>query len=192
MLKLHRPAVLALGVTLSIAALAGCTDRAPEAVETPAAMQPSATPSAAATAGTEPSPAATPECRLPGGDGMIHHDEPLNVELYAAMVDLGPREGASGSVAYADDGTLAAYVVAPGDYRDAILERLCLGAYSYEALNAVRRGSVHSVDLTNQAYLTPLYAGDTLNLSPYTIASVGDVNGEVHSYETVFILPPQR
>lgn len=45
---------------------------------------------------------------------------------------------------------------------------------------------------TNQAYLTPLYAGDTLNLSPYTIASVGDVNGEVHSYETVFTLPPQR
>lgn len=194
---LHRPVVLALGVTLSIAALAGCTDQAPEVVETPAATQsaatqPSATPSAAATVGTEPWPAAAPECRLPGGDGMILNDEPLDVNLYAAMVDLGPREGANGTVAYADDGTLAAYVVAPGDYRDAILERLCLGAYSYEALNAVRRGSVHSVDPTYQVYLTPLYTGDTLNLSPYTITSVGDVNGEVHSYDTVFILPPRR
>ncbi|WP_226531971.1 hypothetical protein [Microbacterium paraoxydans] len=123
---------------------------------------------------------------------MISNGEPLNVELYSALHDYGARDGANGTVEYADDGTLAAYEVASGDYVDAILERLCVGFYSLQALNAVRRGSVHSVDPTSQAYLTGLYVGDTLNLSPYTITSVGDVNGEVFSYEASFIVPPQR
>ncbi len=142
----------------------------------------------------EPVPSGTPspKCRLPRGDSTILSDELLDVALYASMADCGPREGAEGTVNYAEDGTLPSYLVAPGDSKSAIRDRLCVGDYSFEALNAVRRGSLYSVEPTNQAYVTPLYAGDTLNLSPYTIASVGDVNGEVHSYETVLILPPQR
>ncbi|MCK2022540.1 hypothetical protein KZC52_06375 [Microbacterium sp. kSW2-24] len=123
---------------------------------------------------------------------MITTGEPLNVELYSNVHDYGPRDGANGTVEYAADGTLASYEVASGDYVDAILERLCVGFYSLQALNAVRRGSVHSVDPTYQAYLAGLYVGDTLNLSPYTITSVGDLNGEVFAYETSFILPPQK
>lgn len=175
-----------LFAALLVAALTGCTAPDSGAVETSAAERPVATPSA------EPTAAAGPVCRRPGGDGTISTGEPLNVELYSEMHDYGPREGANGTVAYAPDGTLASYVVAPGDHDEAILERLCVGPYSLEALNAVRRGSVHSVDPTSQAYLTPLYAGDTLNLNPYTITSIGDVNGEVRSYEASFILPPQR
>ena len=188
----------ALLAALSAAALTGCTASGAQLDEMSATVQPAAKPSASPTPSAGPTPsvpqasAAAPECRRPGGDGTIYNGESLNVELYAGMVDLGPRAGANGTVAYADDGTLASYVVASGDYRDAILERLCLGPYSYEALNAVRRGSLHSVDPSHQAYLTSLYVGDTLNLSPYTITSVGDVNGEVHAYETVFVLPPQR
>ncbi|MFK0241678.1 hypothetical protein ACIQTX_12530 [Microbacterium sp. NPDC090281] len=185
-------ATTALLFGLSAAVLTGCGAPTPGVIEPPAEAQPTLAPSTEPTSGADPAPAATPQCRRPGGDGTISNGEPLNVGLYDGMVDLGPRVGANGTVASADDGSLASYVVASGDYKDAILERLCLGPYSYEALNAVRRGSLHSVDPTNQTYLTPLYAGDTLNLSPYTITSVGDVNGEVHSYETVFILPPQR
>lgn len=185
---------MALLAALSVAALTGCTASAPDAVEaaeTPAATPPPVRPSTSPTPTAGPT-AASSECKLPGGDGMIGHDEPLNLKLYASMVDLGLREGASGTATRAADGTLGSYVVAADDYIDAILDRFCVGYYSLAALNSVRRGSVFSVDPTSQAHLTELYVGDTLNLSPYTITSVGDVNGEVHAYGTVFILPPQR
>ncbi|MGN6239597.1 MAG: hypothetical protein ACTHNI_07610 [Cellulosimicrobium cellulans] len=197
MLRRTGAAAAALVAMLTGAALTGCTAPAPDDVaEAPVSTQPSvgSTPSAAPTPDTTPSaapaPATTPECGPTSGD--VLNGMPLDVGMYENMVDLGPREGANGTVSYAADGTLASYVVAAGDHRDAIVERLCLGPYAYEALNAVRRGSVHSVDPKNEAYLTPLFEGDALNLSPYTITSVGDVNGVVHSYETVFILPPQH
>lgn len=194
----------ALIVVLTCAALTGCTAPAPDAAETPGATQssvdpepsvasaPATEPSTApppATASAEPPSGTAPECR--SASDIVNNDEPLDVSMYEGMVDHGPRAGANGTVSLAADGTPASYVVAAGDFRDAIAGRLCLGPYALEALNAVRRGSVHSVDPTNEAYLTPLYAGDTLNLSPDTITSVGDVNGVVHSYETVYVLPPQ-
>jgi hypothetical protein len=190
------PAAASLFAVLAGSALTGCTAPVPDAAESPSTTQPSveSTPSAApsptTTPNAAPSPATTPEC-VPASGGVLN-DEPLDVDLYEDMVDLGAREGANGAVSYAPDGTFASYVVAAGDFRDGIADRLCLGPHAFEALNAVRRGSVNSVDPTNEAYLTPLYVGDTLNLSPYTITSVGDVNGVVHSYETSFILPPQR
>lgn len=175
---------------LSVVTLAGCTDQTPEVAETTAAVAPTANSSA------QPAPSAAAatavECKRPGGDGTISRGELLDVGLYAGMVDMGPREGANGTVSYAPDGTLASYVVAADDFEEAIIGRLCVGPYSFDALNAVRRGSLLSDEPTDQAYLTPLYVGDTLNLSPYTIASVGDVNGEVRSYEPSFVLPPQR
>lgn len=183
---------VALVSAFCTAALVGCTALAPEAVEKSATVTTADGSSAEPGPSGTPAPEESPECRLPRGDSTILSDELLDVDLYAAMADFGARAGAEGTVSYAEDGTLASYLVAPGDSKDAIRDRLCVGHYSFEALNAVRRGSLHSVEPTNQAYLTPLYAGDTLNLSPYTITSVGDVNGEVHSYETVLILPPQR
>ncbi|WP_156145909.1 hypothetical protein [Microbacterium sp. MEJ108Y] len=183
---------VALVSALCTATLVGCTALVPEAVETPATVTTADGPSTEPVPSGTPSPEASQECRLPRGDSTILSDELLDVGLYAALADFGPRAEAEGTVTYAEDGSLASYLVAPGDSKAAIRDRLCVGHYSFEALNAVRRGSLHSMEPTNQAYLTPLYAGDTLNLSPYTIASVGDVNGEVHSYETVFILPPQR
>lgn len=125
-----------------------------------------------------PGSGGSPECRLPRGDSTILSDELLDVGVYAAMADFGPRDGAEGKVNYAEDGTLASYLVAPGDSKNAIRDRLCVGHYSFEALNAVRRGSLYSVEPTNQAYLTPLYAGDTLNLSPYTIGLTQHRAGE--------------
>lgn len=61
-----------------------------------------------------PSPEASQECRLPRGDSTILSDELLDVGLYAAMADFGPRAGAEGTVTYAEDGSLASYLVAPG------------------------------------------------------------------------------
>lgn len=188
-------AAVALLAALSVAALTGCTAPPPEAVGAPSA-EPAAE-AAETPAATQPTPSAEPaaassECKLPHGDGLIENDKPLNLEPYANMADLGPREGANGTTTLAADGTLASYVVAADDYTDAILDRFCVGYYSFSALNAVRRGSVHSIDPSYQAHHTQLYVGDTLNLSPYTITTVGDVNGEVHAYGTVFILPPQH
>lgn len=180
----------ALLAALSVVALTGCTDPMPEVADTTAAVAPTASSSAQPTPSAAASTAV--ECKRPGGDGTISSGELLDVGLYAGMVDMGPQEGANGTVNYAPDGTLASYVVAADDFTEAIIRRLCVGSYSLAALNAVRRGSVLSDEPTNQAYLTPLYVGDTLNLSPYTITTVGDVNGEVRSYETTFVLPPQR
>lgn len=180
-------------VALSVAALTGCAaDAAPAADDTPSAAPPSNAPSATPTSAPEPTAEAGSGCVMPGGDGMIMLGEPLNLGLYAHMKEYGARVGANGAVSYAPDGSLASYEVAPDDYKDAILERFCVGYYSLDALNAVRRGGSSSVDAGDQAYSTALYVGDTLNLSPYTITSVGDVNGEVHSFETSFVLPPQR
>ncbi|KJQ54649.1 hypothetical protein [Microbacterium sp. SA39] len=174
----------ALLVVLSAVVLTGCTTPVPHTVETPVAVAAEQTPS------SPPSPASTPECRPENAD--VLPGEPLDVGLFAGMVDRGPREGANGTVAYASDGTLASYLVAPDDHTEAIIDRLCVSAYPFAALNAVRRGTLYSTDPTSQAYLTPLYAGDTLNLSPHMITSVGDVDGEVRAYETTFILPPQN
>lgn len=126
------------------------------------------------------------------GGGIILPSGLLNVDLYSRMHDYGAREGATGTAQYADDGSLASYVVAPGDFTDAILDRFCVGFYYLDSLNAVRRGGGGSVDPTRTVHQPELHVGDTLNLSPYTITTVGDVNGEVFSYETSFTLPPQR
>lgn len=143
---------------------------------------------------TESLPAAepTPRCMRADGGGIILPSGLLNVDPYSRMHDYGAREGATGTVQYADDGSLISYEVASGDYNDAILDRFCVGFYYLDALNTVRRGGGSSVDPTRQVYPPDLHVGDTVNLSPYTITSVGDVNGEVFAYETSFILPPQR
>lgn len=139
-----------------------------------------------------PTPEPTPSCMRADGGGIILPSGLLNVDPYSRMHDYGAREGATGTVQYAEDGSLASYEVASGDYDDAILDRFCVGFYYLDALNSVRRGGVSSVDPGRQVYVADLHVGDTVNLSPYTITTVGDVNGEVFAYETGFLLPPQR
>src|SRR5690606_34749296 len=141
------------GWTLAVLLLAGCTTQGPAPTPTPAAE------SAAARSEATPTAAPTPVCSRPNLSYGPYVGEPLDMRLFEGMVVLGPRESATGTVAYAEDGSLAWYVVAPDDNKHAIVERLCMDFYALEALNAVRRGSVHSADPTNQVYLTPLYAG---------------------------------
>lgn len=111
----------------------------------------------------------------------------LDVGHFAAMTDLGARNGATGEVTYADDGSLASYVVASGDSFGAVAQRVCAGYHGLEALNAVRRNGLYA-DFGDSV----LYEGDVLNLSPYTITSVGSQNGSSYSHTPVFVLPPQR
>ncbi|MCI1018697.1 hypothetical protein HWD99_08690 [Microbacterium sp. C5A9] len=126
------------------------------------------------------------------GGGIILSSGLLNEDLYSRMHDYGARDGAAGTAHYADDGSLVSYEVASGDFNDAILDRFCVGFYYLDALNSVRRGGGSSVDPTRVVYPPDLHVGDILNLSPYTITTVGDVNGEVFAYEVIFNLPPQR
>jgi len=157
-----------------------------------ATTDPTTAPTTAPTTDPTPTPEPTPSCMRADGGGIILPSGLLNVDLYSRMHDYGAREGATGTVQYAEDGSLASYEVASGDYDDAILDRFCVGFYYLDALNSVRRGGVSSVDPGRQVYVADLHVGDTVNLSPYTITTVGDVNGEVFAYETGFILPPQR
>jgi len=100
------------------------------------------------------------------------------------LVDGGPRDGASGVAAYDEDGQPVAYAVAPGDNFESVELRFCTPGFYLEFVNSVRRGSL------------ALFGGDTLNLSPYTITSVGDVNGAVNDYplwhDGKAQMPPQR
>ncbi|MDN3311780.1 hypothetical protein QWJ90_12655 [Microbacterium oryzae] len=98
--------------------------------------------------------------------------------------DTGPRPGAMGEVIAGFDGRPGAYIVAPGDLRADVGARFCFeDGFWLEKLNQVRR---------TQGRTIYLYAGDTLNLNPYTVTSVGDENGVVQSNEPLDHLPPQR
>lgn len=77
--------------------------------------------------------------------------------------DGGPIDGARGTTTFDSDKHPVSYTVAPGDSLDKVDERFTLPALYY--LNCARRGSFD------------LWAGDILNLSPYTIATVGTENG---------------
>lgn len=162
---------------------------APSAAST---QKPADAPTIEPTPDSLPTAEPTPTCMRADGGGIILPSGLLNVDLYSRMHDFGAREGATGTAQYADDGSLTSYEVASGDYNDAILDRFCVGFYYLDALNSVRRGGASSVHPTRQVYPPDLHVGDTLNLSPYTITTVGDVNGEVFAYETSFTLPPQR
>ncbi|MEE6282835.1 hypothetical protein [Georgenia sunbinii] len=110
---------------------------------------------------------------------------------YSSLRDVGPIAGATGEVTYDEDDQPVAYVAAPGDTMQAIATRFCIDHYPYlEWINAIRRGDATSVlDLDGSM---PLYAGDTINLDPYTIASVGDENGVSRDNAIDFHIPPQH
>ncbi|QHC57299.1 hypothetical protein [Rathayibacter sp. VKM Ac-2760] len=97
--------------------------------------------------------------------------------------DRGSREGATGTVRTATDGAPEAYVVASGDNPARIADRFCVSADYLDALNSVRRDGVT---------LDSLYGGDTLNLDPATVLTVGDQNGRVLDNDEPEPLPVQE
>lgn len=111
-------------------------------------------------------------------------------------VDLGTRPHAMGETTLDADGIPVSYRVAPDDVWDFVARRFGFfgippnpGAESFNldtgylnVINQLRRGGTPWV----------LYAGDTVNLSAFTVTSVGRVNGEVLSGIPPDPLPPQR
>lgn len=95
-------------------------------------------------------------------------------------VDRGPVEHASGDAVLDDAGRPVAYLVAPDDVWTVVAERFCLHVDYINALNQVRR---------NRA--STLFAGDTLNLDPYAVTSVGSENGVVFENDPPVPMPPQ-
>ncbi|MEO7722148.1 MAG: hypothetical protein ABIS08_09560 [Pseudolysinimonas sp.] len=82
-------------------------------------------------------------------------------------IDLGTRDGARGTVTLDGAGVPRSYLVAHGDTFTAVTDRF--GGANLWGLNCYRRSD------------TTLYAGDTLNLDKYTVATVGTENGSVAS-----------
>lgn len=136
-----------------------------------------------------------------GYDGL-----PVALQLTDEVIltDLGARPGAQGRANLDGNGGAAAYVVAEGDTQAAIAERFGADAAYLALLNSIRRTDVYVDPTTVEGYVWPdalpagtgwvmaLYAGDTLNLSPYMVASVGDQNGVVYTNEPDIAMPPQR
>ena len=171
-------------VLASTLLLAGCTSAAdiPDATTTAdsgtaGSATASSTPTADADVASGPRPvpsvslapvpvAATGECVITdlAGGGSIG-----DVDLEVVR-DRGTREGAAGTTRAATNGTPASYVVAAGDNPARIADRFCVSADYLDALNSVRRDGVT---------LSSLFGGDTLNLSPSTVLTVGDQNGRV-------------
>ncbi|MBF4460938.1 MULTISPECIES: hypothetical protein [unclassified Rathayibacter] len=170
--------VIALSSTLLLAGCTSAADVPAGSGETSAAS--SATPDSAAPESAATGVAATPrplpsvsttpipvstECTVQTlGTGTL---DGVDLEV---VRDRGPRTGANGTVTNASDGTPASYRVVSGDSPEPIAERFCLSPDYLDALNSVRRDGVS---------LDSLFAGDTLNLRPSTVVSVGDQNGRV-------------
>ncbi|TPX05852.1 LysM peptidoglycan-binding domain-containing protein [Schumannella luteola] len=96
-------------------------------------------------------------------------------------VDAGPREYAIGTATLDARGVAVAYTVGSGDILDFVAERFGLPGPYIVALNQIRRGATGM-----------LWEGDVLNLDPYTIASVGTINGEVLHEPAPTGMPEQR
>lgn len=170
-------------------ALAACTPPAePEAERNP----PSAT---SAEAVRSPMPARTADAPLPAPSAHPCDATPpdypvkdptdpeqLGGRTLAVPLDRGVFTTASGDAVLNDDGVPVAYHVASGDVFSTIAARFCLSEDWLLLINHARRD--------NDA----LYAGDTLNLDPHTIFTVGDQNGAVshNAFPEGYALPPQR
>lgn len=205
-----------------VVALTGCaTASEPEsalAVESTAEAQspsPDPTPESTPEPTSEPTPEVTPtpsevaaapasQCDQIAGEQTVGigsvPEESLGGLPIVLLQDIGARPGAEGEVTLDENGDPASYVVASGDTQDAIAERFCATPSYVDLMNSIRRQNVH-VDPPEgcwpkcgdeYGWKMDLYAGDTLNLNPYTIASVGDQNGQVYANEPDIMMPPQR
>ncbi|MFT4284459.1 MAG: hypothetical protein QM598_06465 [Protaetiibacter sp.] len=126
------------------------------------------------------SPAASPiETSLPTSSSPSA--EMVGAYEIQTPTDLGPSEYANGVVILDGSGTPVAYEVASGDIFDFVADRLGIDGNYIATINQVRRG-----------YTSVLFAGDTLNLDPHTITSVGTFNGRVLDEPTPEPMPPQK
>ncbi|PPG60772.1 hypothetical protein C5C95_13225 [Rathayibacter sp. AY1B7] len=160
----------------AVVLLAGCTAEATSPAAPPAEPTASTAPPAAGAESTPrpvPSVSTTPapvedvsgECVVQALDeGTLD-----GVDLERVR-DRGTRVGATGTASTASDGAPASYLVAAGDISERIADRFCISSDYLSALNSVRRDGVD---------IDSLYGGDTLNLRPTTVLSVGDQNGRV-------------
>lgn len=96
--------------------------------------------------------------------------------------ERGEKGYARGTAQYDSNGVPVSYTVAPNDNIDMIARRFCITPAFLQVINHVRRGD------------GALYAGDTLNLDPHAIFSVGDQNGVITENPLLADLhiPPQR
>lgn len=155
------------------------------AASTPA---PAPTPTASAT-GLEVIPAANSEddpshppydVVVVSGETLVGHYTNYRYPVQIPHDD-GPAMYAEGA-AVLRDGEVVAYRVAPGDIYDFIAKRFHLTNNGYLLiLNEPRRGLA-----------APLYAGDVLNLSAYTLNDYGTVNGRVVRGPRSVVAPEQR
>ncbi|MEY9853849.1 hypothetical protein ABH923_003527 [Leifsonia sp. EB41] len=152
-------AVLLLGISLT-----GCTATAhtPDLIHR-ADHPATPTPASSFTPTSKPAPTATTAGCV--GWGFWESDYYSEAQQ---PVDCGPIQYATGTTKLNDKGVPVAYVVAPGDIWEFIAKRFDLGTAYLTAINAVRRYPP-----------TTVYVGDTINLDPATITSVGDQNGVV-------------
>ncbi|GAA3211199.1 hypothetical protein [Microbacterium terregens] len=211
---MNRAAKIALGVSgLTVAGLIALaavpmiasaesptTEATREAVSTPTPtptpVEPTATP-APEPAGTQ----STEQCTFPlAYDGLS-----VGVSLMDGVVlhDHGAQPGATGQTVLDGSGDPAAYVVADGDTQTGIEARFCAAPGYLSLLNSVRRTDVYVEPQTVEGYVWPdpfpegtgwimdLYAGDTLNLNPHTVLTVGDQEGVVYQHEPDVQMPEQ-
>lgn len=173
------------GLLISVSAIAGCTVTDSVAVNESAAPTQPTQPTGSAAGPSDSTPAAQIRDRCdPEQVAATYPNRGMIVAgAFVDMRDLGPQPGATGEATLNESGKPAAYVVASNDSQAAVAERFCLTSGELTLLNEVRRYDPvgYEPDI--------LYAGDTLNLDPCTIATVGDVNGRVNVNEPAFPLP---
>ena len=197
------PAAVGCAITTGLVVLlSGCTATSP--VELPAIER--TTPPAAPSATSTPTPTPTPTLTagaerlevIPAassdtdpshppydvvvvtGEALVGHYTNYRYPVQVPRDD-GPGQYAEGT-AVTRDGQVVAYRVAPGDIYDFIAKRFHLTNDGYLLiLNERRRGEA-----------APLYAGDVLNLSAYTLDQYGTVNGVVAHGPPPVTAPVQR
>jgi hypothetical protein len=112
---------------------------------------------------TESNPLGLPSTHDYPTEDLRNASVPANNFGYVFGYDYGPASGASGTTALDPDGHPVSYTAAAGDIWDTVAERF--GIQDLYQFNCVRRSSLY------------LYTGDVINLSPYTVTTVGSENG---------------
>lgn len=152
----YASAVRTLGLLFSgvviVASLVACTAVGPV---------PSPSPPPTTSKPTDAAPAPRPTKPPP-----LNRDNSVGGSRIIAPVDAGPREHATGTANYVD-GVLLSYTVAADDHLEFVADRFTISYQYLMTINSVRRDTPE------------LFVGDTINLSPYHMFSIGDQNGEV-------------